>query len=282
MKKLLATDLDGTLFYPKQLNRCISKKNVKFLQDWIDEGNRLVLVSSRSYEFTHTLEDEIQRKVDHICCTSSQIYVDDKLVRDEYLDKDSVKAILKFLDEKVQPIGYLMITKNYQMVVKQNKHVSKIVFWFYRMWHFFQFKYREKSIIDNKIFDDEVENGKCYKIMVFYGFRKSAKKRAKEVNKILREQYPNIESSWTSIINELTPVNCNKGAGLEFYTKYIGIDPNDVYVVGDSGNDISMFNKFHEHSYCMKHSYPSVKKYAKHTVSRIHKLRKLVLKGEQK
>lgn len=282
MKKLLATDLDGTLFYPKQLKRCISKKNVKFLQDWIDAGNRLVLVSSRSYEFTHTLEDEIQRKVDHICCTSSQIYVDDKLVRDEYLDKDSVKAILKFLDEKVQPIGYLMITKNYQMVVKQNKHVSKIVFWFYRMWHFFQFKYREKSIIDNKIFDDEVENGKCYKIMVFYGFRKSAKKRAKEVNKILREQYPNIESSWTSIINELTPVNCNKGAGLEFYTKYIGIDPNDVYVVGDSGNDISMFNKFHEHSYCMKHSYPSVKKYAKHTVSRIHKLRKLVLKGEQK
>jgi hydroxymethylpyrimidine pyrophosphatase-like HAD family hydrolase len=150
------------------------------------------------------------------------------------------------------------------------------------MWYHFQFAYRENYIISNEIFDEEVNNGDCYKVMVFYGFGKSKKTLSKDINKILREKHPDIESSWTSIVNELTPVNCNKGAGLEFYTNYLGIDKNDVYVVGDSGNDITMFNKFHEHSYCMNHAYPSVKKYAKYTISRVHNLRKLVLKGENK
>ena len=61
MPKLLACDLDGTLFFPKGKKRCISKKNVKFLQDFIDEGNKVVLVTSRSTQFTDKLKDEIQR-----------------------------------------------------------------------------------------------------------------------------------------------------------------------------------------------------------------------------
>ena len=64
--KVLATDLDGTLFYPRSKTRCISKKNVKFLRKWIDAGNKLVLVTSRSAEFCKRLEDEIDRPFDLI------------------------------------------------------------------------------------------------------------------------------------------------------------------------------------------------------------------------
>ena len=49
MSKVLAVDLDGTLFYPRKLKRCISLKNVHFLRRWIDEGNRLLVVTSRSH-----------------------------------------------------------------------------------------------------------------------------------------------------------------------------------------------------------------------------------------
>lgn len=280
--KLLATDLDGTLFYPKQTKRCIPKKNVKFLQDWIDAGNRAVLITSRSYEFTEKLKKEIDRPIDFINCTSSQIYIDDKLVRNSRMDNKALSEILNYLDEYNRPVAYLMTTKNHSLVIKQNKPLGKFVQWIYRLWHFFQFSYREPYVLDNNVFDEELKNGDCYKVMVFYGFGKSKKILSKDINKILREKHPDIESSWTSIVNELTPVNCNKGAGLEFYTNYLQIDKKDVYVVGDSGNDITMFNKFHENSYCMNHAYPSVKKYAKYTISRIYKLRKLVLKGENK
>ena len=60
MSKVLAVDLDGTLFYPRKLKRCISLKNVHFLRRWIDEGNRLLVVTSRSHEFTVRLKNEIQ------------------------------------------------------------------------------------------------------------------------------------------------------------------------------------------------------------------------------
>ena len=88
MAKLLAIDLDGTLFYPKCIKRCICKKNVKFLRRWIDAGNKLVLVTSRSTQFTERLKDEIKRPVDFITCCSSQIIADDKLIYNKAIFSD--------------------------------------------------------------------------------------------------------------------------------------------------------------------------------------------------
>lgn len=281
MGKLLATDLDGTLFYPKQIKRCISKKNVKFLRDWIDAGNDLVLVTSRSYQFTTRLEKEIDRPCSFINCTSSQITHNGELIRSEYMDKEGLKAAIAYLEEHVKPIAYLMTTKDYPMVIRNNGHASKLLLLIYKLYWIFQFKYREDYVMDNEIFDKEVEKGEVYKVMVFYGFKRSKKKFSKELNKILREQHPTLESSWTSIVNEITPLNCTKGQGLEYYCELTNTNKEDVIVIGDSGNDITMFNKFHDNSYCMSHAYPSVKKYAKHVVSRVFKLRKYVLKGEE-
>ena len=56
MQKVLACDLDGTLFYPRQVGRCISRKNVRFLRRWIDAGNRVVLISSRSQKLKKSLK----------------------------------------------------------------------------------------------------------------------------------------------------------------------------------------------------------------------------------
>ena len=281
MSKVIATDLDGTLFYPKQLNRCIPKKNIKFLREWIDNGNRLVLVTSRSYQFLRRLEKEIDRPIDLIATNSSQIIVQGESIRDVKIDKNEIKEVIEYISKEMEPVAFLATTKNYPIIIKDNKGVKGILSFLYKLWHFFQFKYREDYLIDNKIFDDEIENGHVYKVMVFYGFKKKNNEKAKEINKFLREKFPNIESAWSSIVNELTPVDCDKGAGLEYYSEHLGIKPNDIYVVGDSGNDITMFNKFHDNSYCMSHAYPGVKKYAKHTITRIYKLKKDLLKGEK-
>ena len=280
MNKLLAVDLDGTLFCPRGRKRCISKKNVKFLEDFIDEGNKLVLVTSRSTQFTDKLKNEIQRDYDIMNCTSSQIFANGKCIRDESMNKDDLKAVLNFLDQEHGPIAYLMTSKDYPCIIKQNKHLPKIILWMYKIYWYFQFCYREPYVIDNELFNSEIENSKIYKLMVFFGLGKSNKKVTMELNKILREKHPDIESSWTLIVNELTPKFCNKGDGLDYYCNHIGIDKKDVYVIGDSGNDISMFNKYHENSFVMSHAYPSVKKYAKYAVSRVFKLRKYVLKGD--
>ncbi len=281
MGKVLAVDLDGTLFYPKKVSRCISRKNVKFLRKWVDAGNRLVLVTSRSHAFTERLYDEIQRPYDVLNCTSSQIYHDGKLIYEQKMPNEDLERILDEIEQKYHPVASFITSKDQPCVIKQQSKVNFLIQIMYRLWYIFQFSYREPSVISEELYKKELQSGDVYKVMIFFGLGKNKGKLSKEINKELREKFPEIESSWSLIVNELTPKDCNKGTGLERYCELLNIDPNDLLVVGDSGNDITMFNRFHENSYCMAHSYPGVKKYAKHVITRVYKLDKLVLKGEK-
>ena len=279
MSKLLASDLDGTMFYPKRLFRCIPRRNVKFLREWIDSGNKVVFVTSRSHSFTKRLEKEIERPVDYINCASCQIYHNDKCIRNNHLDNKSIVKIVGEIQEKYKPLGILITTKNYPVILKKCVKGKILLGLFYKLYWFFQLKYREEYIMDNKIFDEELAHGDVYKVMLFFGLGKNKRKISIEINEKLVQDYPEIETSWVSFIIDITPKDCNKGFGLDYYVKSTGVDPHEVYVVGDSGNDIVMFDEFYEHSYCMKHSYPSVKKHAKYSISRVFKLNH-VLKGE--
>ena len=280
MAKLLAIDLDGTLFYPKRKRKCICKKNVLFLRKWIDEGNKVVLVTSRSTQFTQKLTGEIQRPVDFINCCSSQIIADGKMIYEQTMPNDKLKEVLKYIEETYDPIAFLMTSETHPCIIKYSRKVSRFYLLFYHLWHWFQFSYREPYIVDNNLFEKELNESKIYKIMTFIGLRKNKAKISKETNKDLREAFTEVESSWTAQVNELTPAGCNKGNGVERYCQLMNINSDDVYVVGDSGNDITMFNKYYEHSYCMKRGHPSARKYAKHIITRVYKLEKLILRGE--
>ena len=280
MAKLLAIDLDGTLFYPKNIKRCIPRKNVKFLRRWIDVGNKLVLVTSRSTQFIEKLKDEIKRPVDFITCCSSQIIADNKLIYDKAMPNREIKEIVETIEKAYEPIALLMTTDNHPCIIKTSRKVSFIFRWFYKIWWWFQFAYREPFVADDELFVKELETARIFKIMIFIGLKKKKAQIAKELNKEFRQKFPEIESSWTVQVNELTPEGCNKGNGVKRYCQLTGIKPEDVYVVGDSGNDITMFSKYHEHSYCMKRGHPSARKYAKYIISRVYKLENLILEGE--
>ena len=281
MRKLLACDLDGTLFYPRQVGRCISHRNVHFLRHWIDAGNQVVLITSRSYEFVERLKKEIQRDFDVMSCTSAQIFHNGERIRNVSMPNDELKIVFDKIDEKYKPLGYLLTSEGHPCIAYNTKRAKLFFAIMYKLWYFFQFKYREPCESSNELFMEELQHGKPYKLMTFFGMGKKKGVLSKEINKELRENFPEIESSWSLIVNELTPKGCNKGQGLEEYCKATGFAPKQVYVVGDSGNDIAMFQKYYENSYCMSHAYPSVKKYAKHAITRVYKLDKIVLKGEK-
>lgn len=281
MCKVLACDLDGTLFYPKKVRRCIPVKNVRFLRKWIDAGNRVVLVTSRTLEFVKKLEEEIKRPIDIIANTASQIYHDGKVIKESWMPNEELKRMLQAIDEKYKPLGYLINAEGTGAIIYNTHRKGAFALKLTQLWYFFQFKYREPGVIDNELFKKTIEEGKVYKLMTFFGFGKKKRELSKEINKELRENFPDLESSWSLIVNEITPKGCNKGDGLKAYCEALNINHDDVIVIGDSGNDIAMFNAFHENSYCMAHAYPSVKKYAKHVVSHVYKLDKFVLKGDK-
>ena len=282
MSKLLAVDLDGTLFYPKRLTRRIPKRNITFLRKWIDAGNRVVLISSRSNDFTSKLDKEIKRPVDVINHLGAQIRINDELVQDVCLDKDHLTSALNEIRENFDTMAYMICTDEYPMVMRGNKDLNAFKTFLYKFWYFMQGKYKEKYIVDNDVFEKQLATARTFMARILFGVKKKKNSaKAKEMNKKLRERFPDIEFSWTDIIIEMSPAGCTKSNSLNFYVEKTGFKKEDVYVVGDSGNDITMFQEYYEHSYCMAHSYSSVKKYAKHVISRVHNLDKLVLEGEK-
>lgn len=283
MNKILATDLDGTLFYPKQRHRYISKANLNFIRRWIDEGNRLVLVTSRSEEFLKGVQKEIDRPVDLIVCNSSRIIANGEVIRDVSVPNKTMASILDKINKRYKPTAYLMTTDSYPCLIKNLRVTGKILMAFYKLWWKHQGMYREPFTLSNEIFDSEVkEKGLIYKIMVFFGLGRGKTNFSKDLNKVFRQEFPNVEFSWIGKVIEITPKECSKGAGLEYYCKNQKIDPKDVYVVGDSGNDISMFNSFKDNSFCMKHSNKAVKKYAKAIIKNVAALEKILLVKEGK
>ena len=158
MGKLLAIDLDGTLFYPKRVRKCICKKNVKFLRKWIDEGNKLVLVTSRSTQFTEKLKDEIKRPVDFINCCSSQIIANGEMIYEQAMPREKLKKILNYIELTYEPIAFLMTSENHPCIIKYSRKVSHVYLTFYRLWHWFQFAYREPYIADNELFENSLRN----------------------------------------------------------------------------------------------------------------------------
>ena len=281
--KILATDLDGTLFYPRCIKRCISKKNVKFLRKWIDAGNKLVLVTSRSAQFCERLKEEIDRPFDLISCTSAVIEADGKIIRKATIPNKIAEEVVAKVNRTARPIGILMTTDKYPCAIRDSHRKStKLLMAFYKVYWYLQFKSREPYHFSNKDFNLEVKDGNIYKLMIFFGFGKKMNNFAKEMNKAFREQYPDVEFSWTTIVNEVTPKDCTKGQGMEYYCNYFNIDRNDVYVIGDSGNDITMFNAFKNNSFCMRHASKIIRKYATHTVGRVYQLEKYLLPKEEK
>lgn len=276
MSKLIATDLDGTLFYPKHRVKLLSKKTKTFLRNHYDNGGKIAVVSGRNSFIHHKIVKAIKRPVDFIGCNGSFVIADDKKIIEKSFSNINIKDILKDLEDEFSPGTVILMSKDENIVSKSTNQS----FWFmmmYYVWYFLEGIYRDPYKISDHIFNHELENGSVYKIMLFFGLSKKNRRKACEANKKIREKYGNVvEASWSHTTIELTPYNCNKANGIELYANYFGIKNEDIYVVGDSGNDISMFNKFHENSYCIAKAPLSVSKYAKHVIKKFHDLEKYI------
>lgn len=281
MKKVIATDLDGTLFYPKKRMKMIPKKNIQFLRHFIEEGGHVLLVTGRNLPYTNKVVEKIGYSLDVIGCNAGFIKVGDEFIRKMFLPQAQISQVLEDAQQKFGCNYYTLMSED-QSLVLGGKKANWLVSLIYRLVYKFQGVYAEKYVISNETFKEEIEKGRVYKMMLFFGLGRKGRNRACEANKYIRKTYPHVEASWADSFIELTASGATKAEGIKEYCKRMNIDCDDVIVVGDSGNDISMFNAF-ENSFCMKHASKKVKKYAKYHIDMVADLEKFVFeKGEMK
>jgi len=282
MAKLLATDLDGTLFYPKKRIRLISNKTRKFIQDFIDEGNYFAVVSGRNIGPCNRIFSRLNREGIAIGCNGSFITKNGDLITKKTFEPETLHKVIDYVNEHFQIRG-LYVMSDRDEFVQQYKFKSL----FYRIvnnwWYFYQGALRNPYKVSKEKFEEIINTGHAFKLMIMFGVSKKSKKRSAEANKELFKQFGNeIEASWSNEFIEISPYGCSKSNGLKFIENYLKINHDDVFVVGDSGNDISMFKEYQDHSFCMSHAPLSVSKYAKHTIKKFENIKDYLYEDKER
>ena len=278
MKKMIATDLDGTLFFPKARFRLIRPKALKFIRSFIDEGGEFVVVSGRNEFFGQKVQKKIARPIGIIGCNGSFIMQNNKKIFENYFNNEKLKNLLSDIEKIYRPMCIFIMTKKYNMICHPTRKFGLYAA-SYLLYYFLQGAYREPTCFSQKAYFDELNTGKTYKVLIMFGVTNKAKIKAKEINKALRSKYHDeFEFSYAGQGIEISPSNCSKAEGLKNYINYFKINHDNVYVIGDSGNDISMFHEFYENSFCMAHAPIFVSKYANHIVNNFIEIEKYIKK----
>ena len=272
MINVLATDLDGTLFYPKSPISLINAKNRALLRDFVASGGRVAMVTSRSEPFLAKVKSKIDVPMDFVGCDGTVVNVDGKNVLDRVFDPEEAKALLSAIRNDYDPGLILIATRDHPTIMTKTRvsHTTNFVYFAYEA---IQGAYREPCIRSDQFFYEQLAKGEVRKIMVLIGITKKKQLFAEKVTETLSKRYPNFQFTWLNQFIEITPKGCSKASGVAFYLDYLGISHDNVVVVGDSGNDAPMFEAFHANSYCMSHAKPTVQAKAAHVIKRVSDLR---------
>lgn len=282
MIKVIATDLDGTLFYPKRKRNMIPSKNIEFLKQFKEAGGKIVLVSGRSHFYAAKVIERLGFVVDSICCNGAVVHYDEVLKEEHFLPLN-FGDILKELEEKFDFNGQALMSKNIQLAIRgrsDNTCKTKLNNAIFSIFYSLQGVYKEKYVSDPKVFDEELKKGEIYKFLLYFGTNKKAQKAAEEATNYINKTYDAIEAAYSGGSVEITDRNISKAAGLNRYCEAFGISKDEVIVCGDSGNDVAMFETFNEHSFVMSHAPKGVKKFARYELDRVSDLKDYIEKLE--
>ena len=111
MIKYIATDLDGTLFYPPDKKHFVSKENLFFVQSFIDNGGKVILVSGRSIEYGKQVEKALGRKCILIGYNGAVLYENNNILRSECIDKEEIKNIISDINKTYKIPSIMIMTE---------------------------------------------------------------------------------------------------------------------------------------------------------------------------
>lgn len=222
-KKAVFFDIDGTLYDFKIGVPDSAKKAIKMLRD---NGHYAFLSTGRTRAF---INDEVILSIgfDGMCagCGTYITYGSDILL-EKKLNKEVVDQTLKILDKyNIFPV---LEGSRWLYFDREEYYDRKLIDFIFDE----KFDGRIKSIKGN---ENNIEINKMTLHMT-----NTEKKEVDKVMEILKRDYDLIRHDTKFI--EIAPKGFSKGTGIKYLCDYLGISLKDTYGVGDSSNDIDMFN----------------------------------------
>lgn len=242
--KLIAIDLDGTLLNSESVP---SLNNLEAIKNSLSRNHRVAICTGRaSYDVAYLLGKEV--KIPIIGANGSTIHDHNgELLYKVCLDKSTSKKIIHYFQENNMYFeiftneaiystynGESKLKAEIDIVRSANPSLDEKVLWKSAIQQTKQFGIKPTKNM-NEILEKEID---VYKIMtVTYNEELLEKTR----RYFLLEEKVSLTAASEHTV-ELIPRLANKGAALKFLSKHYHISLDDVIVIGDSYNDISMFS----------------------------------------
>lgn len=238
--KVLASDLDGTLLHQNVLY----DDNKNALEKFISSGGFFMISTGRPYDSVDKLVKTYNLKVDYFVLLNGALITDKngESLFQESISFSNVEKILEMLKE------YDTITS---LQTGYESYLLKGV-------PLFENNFEKINSLD-EISDKNIS-------LISLIFKDYDLAELDRICHNINEKFGNDVTCYrNTFCIDVVPKGCSKGEGVKFVCERENIDYSDLYTIGDSFNDISMFN-ITENSFTFTECEEGVKEHANNIV----------------
>lgn len=261
MIKLIASDLDGTLL--DEPNR-ISKINLDAIEYAYQKGAKFCFSTGRDLQSVKDITCLLNHKPVLLLGNGSEVYDEDEnLVFQNFFNNKYLEEVCEIMNKHDVPHmifttdGFYTTTNPVEVRRRFIERIGKIKN--QEMAHIFATN-MDKPCNNLVQIEDIQEFAKTKKVLKVEGFHYNSKP-VEDVKKEL-EKFTELSHLSTGKNNvEVTNLTATKGLALKRYCEYANIKEDEVMVMGDSHNDLSMF-EFFKYCFAPENSIQEIKNFA--------------------
>lgn len=255
-KKLFVSDLDGTLFWDGQSNPGKpTAESIAAIQRWHEAGNLFAIATARIYLFRENLISLLGFPIDYLGSNGTDLIfsdggretrltpINDFLTVSEWVREHGIDGTVKLYT------GGRWINSAYGLypyTVPERMRMAQL-----------------KGVAFSEISPPPTEGGLNMSLSLRSDLLKDAQAALRELVKgrleVVASDYDNLD---------FVPTGCGKGDAVRRLAAHHGLSREDVFVIGDSENDVSMFAAA-GFSFAMSHADAEVKRLANAAVDSV-------------
>ncbi|MGL5717505.1 MAG: Cof-type HAD-IIB family hydrolase [Paraclostridium sp.] len=264
MRKLLASDVDGTLF----VNQDIHEKSIEYIKEFRSKGHAFLLCTGRNLGGVKHIFTDYDIEVDGLVLCNGSLVLDKDLniIHDNKINDEIIKLVFNDIKDSNEYNFYFSDNERLYIVDGYNDHpmissadmADKMEVVRIKEEDFYKNTYTANIIgIDNKeecIIKTELK-------------KKEIEEKFSGQISIFRNQ---------SFI-DIAPNNTSKAQGIHKVLEDYGVKEDNVFVIGDSWNDLSMFEKY-KNSYTFSYAEEELKPHASNIVDAFYDCLDMIIK----
>lgn len=267
MSKLLASDIDGTLL----LNRKIHHKSIENIDRFKNDGNLFILSTGRALCELDSIINEYKLDVDAYVLCNGAFILDKSLniIEDFKIDSDIVYKISKYV---LSTNNFtLSVLDGYKSYLIKSKNILKArnLFNLNSLKKIYKMLINKSSNLELLNLNHLKDNDLNINIMSIYSLNDNVEK-AENLKNYLNDEFGEYITAYRNkYFVDVVFKGCSKATGIEKVCKNFNLADNNVYVIGDSWNDLSMFERY-DNSYTFTYAEKTLQKKANKVIDSFH------------